>query len=81
MVCFSHLLQMLRLHTEGSAHLFRCAIRYFRVSLCDGGSRARDSRNASSFFSGSVSSERQREELLLEQSIRQGQQNEAPLRT
>lgn len=50
-------------HAEGSAHLFRCAMRYFKVSLCDGGSRARDSRKASSFFSGSVSSERtEREE-------------------
>ncbi|TNN54149.1 hypothetical protein EYF80_035657 [Liparis tanakae] len=34
------------------AHLFKCAMRYFRVSLWDGGSKARASRKASSFFSG-----------------------------
>lgn len=38
-------------------HLFKCAMRYFRVSLCDAGSRARASRMASSFLSGSESSE------------------------
>lgn len=40
-------------------HLFKCPMRYLRVSLCDGGSRDRASRNASSFFSGSVTSEKQ----------------------
>lgn len=43
---------------SADAHLFKCAMRYFKVSLCDAGSRARASRTASSFLSGSESSER-----------------------
>lgn len=69
--CWNHFPQTMKLWGDRSAHLFRCAMRYFKVSLCDGGSRARDSRKASSFFSGSVSSEKtQTEQLLLEHTLR-----------
>lgn len=69
--CWNHFPQTLKLRDGGGAHLFRCAMRYFKVSLCDGGSRARDSRKASSFFSGSVSSERTpTEQLMLEHTLR-----------
>lgn len=52
---------MISLFGSADAHLFKCAMRYFKVSLCDAGSRARASRMASSFLSGSESSEGEEE--------------------